>query len=276
MASQPSPARASRESSAVIRRVPVPFKRDHDDSSMYILRVRRDIVDIMDDPPPLIYIAPEENDVTQINALVVGPSDTPYEGAFMRFRIVCPNEYPIVPPSVRFLTTDAGRVQLHPNLYPDGEVSLSIIGTFSGPYWSPAQSIGSLLVSIQSLLTDDPFYNDPYVTKGMHQEAANKYKVFVRHEVVRVAVCDAVESCLEDNSSHPAVLREKVLELFLEFYDRYEAAVRSELHLTGTKMQDPISFADGVYQHDALLTRLQDLKARVQKRIKCALLNGNQ
>ncbi|XP_065281785.2 ubiquitin-conjugating enzyme E2 Z-like [Dermacentor albipictus] len=275
MAGQPSPARASRGSSAVIRRVPVPFKRDHDDSSVYILRVRRDIADIMADPPPLIYIAPEENDVTQIDALVVGPSDTPYEGGFLRFRIMCPNEYPIEPPRVCFLTTDAGRVQLHPNLYPDGEVSLSIIGTCTGPPWSPAQSIGSLLVSIQSLLTDDPYY-ESYVPKGMHQEAANKYKLFVRHEVVRVAVCDVVESCLEDNSSHPAVLREKVLELFLEFYDRYEEAVRSHLHLTGTKMQDPISLARGVYQHDTLLTRLQHLKAKVQKQRKCVLLNGIQ
>lgn len=254
----------------------MPFKRDHDVSSMYFHRVRSDIEDIMTDPPPLIYIAPEENDITQINALVVGPSDTPYEGGFLRFRIVCPNEYPIEPPRVCFLTTDAGRVQLHPNLYPSGEVSLSILGTYEGPHWSPAQSIGSLLVSIQSLLTDDPFYNGPYVAKGTHQEAASNYRVFVRHEVVRVAVCDEVESCLEDNSQQPAVLREKVLELFLEFYDRYEEAVRSHLHLTGTRMQDPISFARGVYQHDALLSRLRDLKAKVQKRSESVLLKESQ
>ncbi|XP_054922645.1 ubiquitin-conjugating enzyme E2 Z-like [Dermacentor andersoni] len=157
---------------------------------MYLLRTRWDIKYIMADPPPRIHIASEEN-IGHINALVVGSSVTPYEGGLLRFHIACPNEYPIESPRVHFLTTDAGLVQLNSNLYPNGE----------------------------SLLTYDPFY-EPYVTKEMHQEAVNKYEVFVHHDVVRVAVCNAVESCLEDNSSHPAVLREKVLELFLEFYDR--------------------------------------------------------
>ncbi|KAH7948108.1 ubiquitin-conjugating enzyme E2 Z [Rhipicephalus sanguineus] len=242
---------------------------DEDILSLRVLRVKRDIADIVNDPPPGIYVAPEEKDITRIYALVMGPSDTPYEGAFLLFHIVCPHEYPIGPPRVRFLTTDAGRVTLHPNLYQNGDVSLSILGTYVGPQWSPAQSLCSVLISIQSLLTDDPFYD--HLINGNHsketyREAANNYKVYVRHEVVRVAVCDAVQSCLEDSSAYPAALRETVLKLFLDLYDRYEESVKSCLHLTGTQIQHPFISALGTYQYEALLARLQDLKAKVEKR----------
>lgn len=33
--------------------------------------------------------------------------------------------------------------------------------TWSGPAWSPAQSISSVLISIQSLMTENPYHNEP-------------------------------------------------------------------------------------------------------------------
>ncbi|KAH7948312.1 hypothetical protein HPB52_020388 [Rhipicephalus sanguineus] len=245
-------------------RVPGPFKRDEDVPSVCVLRVKRDVADIAKDPPPGIYISPNENDITHIDALVVGPSGTPYEGGFLLFHIACPPEYPIEPPRVRLMTTDAGRVQLHPNIYRSGGISLSILGTYDGPQWSSAQSLCSLLISIQSLLTEDPYYDHPYVMKGTDREDANNYKAYVRHEILR------------ERSPYPEVLRKTVLKLFPGFYDRYEASVKSCLHLTGTEIQDRISFAKGTYQYEALLARLQDLKARVEKRSASAGLDANK
>ncbi|KAL1476193.1 hypothetical protein MTO96_036693 [Rhipicephalus appendiculatus] len=248
------------------------FVRDDDDvSSLRVLRVKRDIADIARDPPPGIYVAPEENDVTRMYALIVGPSDTPYEGGFLLFHIVCPHEFPIEPPRVQFLTTDAGRLTLHPNLYPSGNVSLSILGTCmgpQGPQWSPVQSLCSLLVSIQSLLTDDPFYDHPLngdEPRETYREAANNYKVYVRHEIVRVAVCDVVQCCLAD-FAYPEALRQTVFKLFLEYYGKYEESVKSCLHMTGAQIQHPFISTLGTYQYGALLARLQDLKAKVEKR----------
>ena len=33
--------------------------------------------------------------------------------------------------------------------------------TWSGPSWSPAQCISSLLISIQSLMSEKPYHNEP-------------------------------------------------------------------------------------------------------------------
>ncbi|XP_065281778.2 ubiquitin-conjugating enzyme E2 Z-like [Dermacentor albipictus] len=143
MASQPSPTKPTKEASVVIRRSRVlsPSKRNCDVSPMYLLRARRDIGYIMADPPPGIHIASEENKITHINTLVMGSSDTPYAGGLLQFDIVCPNEYPIEPPRAHFLTTDTGLVQLNLNLYSNGEVSFSVLGTFDGPHFMEPGSV---------------------------------------------------------------------------------------------------------------------------------------
>ena len=33
--------------------------------------------------------------------------------------------------------------------------------TWSGPAWSPAQSLSSVLISIQSLMNENPYHNEP-------------------------------------------------------------------------------------------------------------------
>ncbi|KAH6928571.1 hypothetical protein HPB50_017001 [Hyalomma asiaticum] len=286
MASQASPQ--GEEAS-----IPNVFKRDEDVPSVCVLRVKRDIEDIMKEPPPGIYIAPDENDITHVKALLVGPPDTPYEGGFLLFHIAFPPEYPIKPPKVLLLTRDSGQTRLHPLFLENGVVSLSILNTCYGSEWSSVQSLCSLLLSIQSLLTDDPYYEQEkfhrnYQGKEMYRESANKYKAYVRHEIVRVAVCDAVESCLQELSPYPAALRETVLKVFLELYNRYEESVKKELHLNATAMLDPTrllhgthSLVDnvvyhGTYQHEALLARLQDLKAKVEKRGEPALPDANK
>eukprot|EP00961_Rhodomonas_salina_P096479 1297777-Rhodomonas_salina.3 len=40
-----------------------------------------------------------------------------------------------------FLTTARGSVRFSPNLYQDGKVCLSLLGTFEGPRWGPGSSL---------------------------------------------------------------------------------------------------------------------------------------
>ena len=68
------------------------------------------------------------------------------------FDIFFPNNYPNVPPKCQFLTTGAGSVRFNPNLYADGKVCLSILGTWEGrpeEKWNPLYSCLQVLVSIQ-------------------------------------------------------------------------------------------------------------------------------
>ena len=78
---------------------------------------------------------PEHNH--KCKGLVIGPPDTPYAYGLYLFDITFPNNYPLKPPSVKFCTND-GRVRMNPNLYIDGKVCLSILGTWQGPSWTAA------------------------------------------------------------------------------------------------------------------------------------------
>jgi len=68
-----------------------------------------------------------------------------------------------------FKTTAGGRVRFNPNLYNNGKVCLSLLGTWSGEPWKPSSStILQVLVSLQSLvLVAEPYYNEPGYSKGL-------------------------------------------------------------------------------------------------------------
>ena len=67
-----------------------------------------------------------------------------------------------MPPKVKNLTTGGGSVRFNPNLYNDGKVCLSLLGTWAGPGWDPAMSSAlQVLVSIQSqVMTALPWFNE--------------------------------------------------------------------------------------------------------------------
>ncbi|XP_065305503.1 ubiquitin-conjugating enzyme E2 Z-like [Dermacentor albipictus] len=234
-----------------------------------LLRVKQDIAEIKANPLPGIYVSPEENDLTKFHAIVVGPSGTPYEGGFFQFFMKCPANYPMQPPRVRLMTTDAGRVRFNPNLYACGKVCLSILGTWPGPAWSPVQSISSVLISIQSLLNEEPYYNEPGFAKGMSPVQSKKYNDNIQHETIRVAVCDMVEACLQADPPCPPDLAGAVLKQFAESYGMYEEKVKGLIHVTGSNIVAGFLglFTQKItYQYETLLTRLKDLKERVDKK----------
>ncbi|XP_050024098.2 ubiquitin-conjugating enzyme E2 Z-like [Dermacentor andersoni] len=241
---------------------PAQFKRE-DLPSACLLRVKQDIAELKADPPPGVFIAPSESDITRIDAIVVGPADTPFEGGFFRFRIKCPSDYPMKPPDVQFLTTDAGRVQLHEHLYKDGHVCLSIIGTWTGPQWSPALSLSSLLVSLQSMLSElDKF----------GRITPHEYGGTYRHNTVRIAVCHPVEDCLRDDWTYPPALRDAVLKTFAESCARFEDTLKAGQHLYGTRYSPP----GGCRECGLLLLRIQDLKLKVKDAVQGVAANAHE
>ena len=93
-----------------------------------------------------------ENSMGNGTLMVVGPDDSPYFGGFYFYRINLPSDYPMSPPKVKFLTSGK-RVRFHPNMYIDGKVCLSILGTWVGPSWTPVMTLLSLFQTIESILT---------------------------------------------------------------------------------------------------------------------------
>jgi ubiquitin-conjugating enzyme E2 A len=101
-----------------------------------------------------------EDDILNWDAIIMGPDDSPWEGGIFQLKITIDNEYPHKAPYIRFLTPI-----FHPNIYKNGNICLDILQN----KWSPVYDIKSVLISIQSLLTD------PNTDSPANTEAANMY-----------------------------------------------------------------------------------------------------
>ena len=154
-------------------------------------RITKDIKDINTNPKELldanVYIWYDESNIYTIYVLMIGTAGTPYEGGFYFFKIIFTEEYPIKPPTATFYSTD-GDIRFNPNLYTDGRVCLSLLNTWQGPQWTPANSLTSILVSLQAMvLNEDPLINEPGY-ESSPAKTLEKYNAVIRHENFRFAV----------------------------------------------------------------------------------------
>ncbi len=64
------------------------------------------------------------------SVMILGPPRTPYEDGLFFFDVQLPGSYPSSPPAVHYISYCSDR--LNPNLYEDGKVCVSLLGTWSG------------------------------------------------------------------------------------------------------------------------------------------------
>lgn len=145
--------------------------------------VNRDLKEIhkMDLPKLDIHVQFNEDNMLEARAIIIGPKDTPFDNGILYFLIEFPNNYPFSPPKVSYISHS--RYRIHPNLYVGkshenfkGKVCLSIINTWSGPKWTTVMHLGSVLLSIQSLLCANPLHNEPGFEKetGIRNDTYNQ------------------------------------------------------------------------------------------------------
>jgi ubiquitin-protein ligase len=109
---------------------------------------------------PGCYVFINDENITNHKIMIIGPEDTPYENGFYMFDYTYHKNHPFEAPSVKFLTTD-GTVRFNPNLYSNGKVCLSILGTWSGPAWEPTMSLRVVCEYLRSILNENPIQNEP-------------------------------------------------------------------------------------------------------------------
>jgi ubiquitin-protein ligase len=107
------------------------------------------------------YVLGYEDRVDCFRFLIVGAPETPFYLSWFLFDLHLPEDYPNHPPRVHFRSLGP---KLHPNLYEDGNVCLSLLGTWNGSgieNWDPAHSnILQVVLSIQGLIlgVKEPYY----------------------------------------------------------------------------------------------------------------------
>tara|TARA_B100000686_G_C16745357_1_gene949133 strand:- start:577 stop:1284 length:708 start_codon:yes stop_codon:yes gene_type:complete len=134
-----------------------------------------------------IYIQFNEDNFLEAKAMIVGPKDSLYEGGFLFFNIHFPKNYPFSPPDVTYVSRN--RIRIHPNIYVGhgtngyGKVCLSILGTWNGPKWTSIMDISTILLTIQSLLDNNPLHHEPGQEKN-NTEVNNLYNEVIKYESI--------------------------------------------------------------------------------------------
>ncbi|GKT94631.1 ubiquitin-conjugating enzyme [Colletotrichum tofieldiae] len=141
--------------------------------------------------PEGIFVRHDSSRLDAMKVLIVGPEDTPYENGLFEFDLFCPLEYPNKPPVMEFKTTRSGR-KFNPNLYVDGKICLSLLGTWSGETWCPKTStLLQLLVSIQAMIfCPDPIWNEPGNAGDLGARASELYNWEMRADTLVFAMSD--------------------------------------------------------------------------------------
>ncbi|KAI0896375.1 hypothetical protein F4806DRAFT_61417 [Annulohypoxylon nitens] len=140
--------------------------------------------------PEGIFICHGSSRLDIMKVLIIGPKNTPYEHGMFEFDLFCPLDYPNSPPSMKFRTTNGGKIRFNPNLYEDGKICLSLLGTWSGEPWRADQStILQVLVSIQSMiLCEQPWYNEPGREQIENKAQSTKYNNDIRAWTMKYAL----------------------------------------------------------------------------------------
>lgn len=99
-----------------------------------------------------------------IIGLMVINSESAFDGGYFKAEMSFTDKYPFSPPTFKF-----ARPIYHPNIYPDGNLCISILhppgedeqsGELASERWSPLQGVETVLRSIL-LLLDDPEISSP-------------------------------------------------------------------------------------------------------------------
>ena len=114
--------------------------------------------------PDGVFVRTWESRLDLLRVLIVGPVGTPFEHAPYLFDLQLGLAFPDGPPEVHFHSWTDNLGRINPNLYEDGKVCLSLLGTWPADQknegWSKKSTVLQILVSILGLvLVKEPYYS---------------------------------------------------------------------------------------------------------------------
>ncbi|KAK0884011.1 hypothetical protein LTR87_002232 [Friedmanniomyces endolithicus] len=119
--------------------------------------------------PSGVYVRTWESRLDLLRVLFIGPAETPYAQAPFVMDFHLPPIFPTEPPHAFFYSWPGeaglgGVGRVNPNLYEDGKICLSLLGTWEGSKnegWSSRSTILQVVVSLLGLvLVKEPYFNE--------------------------------------------------------------------------------------------------------------------
>ena len=122
---------------------------------------------LRDSLPENVFVRTWEDRLDLLRVLIIGPRETPYELAPFLIDFHMGEEFPAQPPDAHFHSWTNGIGKVNPNLYEDGKICLSLLGTWPGDSgndtWSAQNStMLQVIVSILGLV----LVREPYFSKS--------------------------------------------------------------------------------------------------------------
>ncbi|CAF0901473.1 unnamed protein product [Rotaria sordida] len=138
--------------------------------------LKNEFSDLIKDPPEGFIVEPDQKDFFIWHVGIFGAPDTLFSGGYYKAILKFPYDYPYRPPTLKFLSDI-----WHPNVYPDGNICISILhepgddersGEKACERWSVAQNVRSILLSIISML------NEPNTSSPANIDASIEYRKY--------------------------------------------------------------------------------------------------
>lgn len=239
-------------------------------------RILTEISEWSRSPPVDIFLFVDEERLHTCSVLIVGPPDTPYAHGMYLFKMTYGPSYPIESMSCVCTSTASGTIRWNPNIYSEGKVCLSTLGTWEGEEtekWTAALTTQIISRAIQSLLHDRPYRNEPGYEELPNPDDKTlslEYNKKIRHEALRAAVIQPLLDIFERKREGPLESLQKAT--FLNYYDIYLQRVESSAKEVspGTPFaMMPFEGGDngmsGMFRYDEVLRHLRRVKSLLDR-----------
>ena len=226
-------------------------------------RLKHDMKILKKNPIENVFVDWNQENLYTPKVVIIGPKDTPYENGFYCIEFKFTKKFPFEPPKATFLTTD-GNVRMNPNLYANGKVCLSILGTWSGPQWTSCQNLSTIILSLLMVLNENPINNEPGYQKLTKESSSSKrYNYIIKHANIRVGIIQMIKTPPKGFK----VFTQNMKEYFIKNYDWYvESCKKNMKSKKNLKLiKSPIYKWEEAVNFDYLLSSLKNLKSIIKK-----------
>jgi len=165
-------------------------------SQKFVTAYNRDVKILRENLPSGIWVRGYGDRLDLFSVLIAGPQNTPYEGSLFAFEVRLPEEYPNKPPIFHYISFNKHRI--NPNLYVEGKVCVSLLGTWHGQKqsekWDTKNStLLQVVLSIQALiLVPQPYFNEPGYENSFGSTEGNRRSREYNERVVLNLLDDTV------------------------------------------------------------------------------------
>lgn len=199
-------------------------------------RIVIDIKDMKNSPIDNIHYVPNEDNIYNGYALIIGPPNTPYEYGNFLFEFHFSEKYPYEPPKVEYKSND-GTTRFNPNLYRSGKVCLSILNTWTGEQWSACQTLRSLLLTLQMTLNEMPLVNEPGVDEKLHMGSILKYNKMIHFKTLEFTILHYMK-----NNDKIPIQEPEMIDKMKEFYEKNKTDILKSALVLKTTLKTEVLY----------------------------------